>query len=138
MRKILGLALVIVCVSGLIGCNLLNPPKKQSESALDDFVYALRWQQYDAAARFMKSEHRKDFLNTFTAAKDLDIVDVRLISAELSAEGRRTETVIEMDYYMLPSTTVKTFRFEQTWIYYDRDDQNEGYYEIVTPFPPLP
>ncbi len=129
---------LLICLMVLAGCQMLNPPEKKSSSALDDFVYALRWQQYDAAADFMKPEFRDDFLSTFKDNKDLHVVDVRLAEAKVSAEGRRTETEIELDYYLLPSLTVKTFRFAQTWVYFDQDDAAQGYYQITTPFPVFP
>ena len=40
------------CLITLLGCSVLYPPEKQGRSALDDFVYALRWQQFNAAAGF--------------------------------------------------------------------------------------
>jgi hypothetical protein len=53
-------------------------------------------------------------------------------------EGRRFETTIEMDYYILPSITVKTFRFEQTWVLFDGEDPALQGFLIVTPFPEFP
>lgn len=131
-------SLIVISLVILVGCQTLNPPEKQGASALDDFIYALRWQQFDAAAGFMQPEFRKDFLATFKDNKDLTVVDVRLVEANVFDEGRHTETIIDMDYYLLPSLTVKTFRFEQTWVYQDQAASEEGYYQITTPFPPIP
>jgi len=43
-----------------------------------------------------------------------------------------------MDYYLLPSVSVKTFRFEQSWEFFGGDDQPQNGYFIVTPFPKFP
>lgn len=121
-----------------IGCSsistLINPPEKQQSAALDDFIYALRWQQYKAAAGFMEREHRKAFLGQFSDQKDLTITDVRLVETLLSPDAQQAEAVIDIDYYLLPSVSLKTFRFEQTWAY----SEAENSYRIITPFPPFP
>ena len=52
--------------------------------------------------------------------------------------GRRIETVVEMDYYLLPSVTVKTFSFDQIWVYTEKSDTSEESFLIVTPFPEFP
>ena len=138
MGTLRGKALVLVWLGLLCGCGQLFPPERQGRAALDDFVTALRWQRYEAAAEFMKPEHREDFLNQFKPLRDLTIVDVRQLETRLSAEGRRAEVVLEMDYFLLPSVTVKTLRIEQTWVYFSQQGPLRGRYQIVTPFPPLP
>jgi hypothetical protein len=114
------------------------PPDKLAESSRDDFISALRWKQYPVAASLMKPEFREGFLETFNALKDIHIVDVRLINLKATQEGRRFETTLEMDYYLLPSVTVKTFLFKQTWIYFEGEDQALQGFLIVTPFPDFP
>jgi hypothetical protein len=86
----------------------------------------------------MKPEFREDFLAAFNDLKDIHIVDVRLIDLQSSQEDRRFEATLEMDYYLLPSVTVKTFRFKQTWIYFDGEDPVLQGFLIVTPFPAFP
>ncbi|MBW2476741.1 MAG: hypothetical protein JRE63_05390 [Deltaproteobacteria bacterium] len=121
-----------------VGCSsvstLINPPEKQQTAALDDFIYALRWQQYKSAAGFMDREHRKAFLGQFSDQKDLTVTDVRLVETLLSPDGQQAEAVIDIDYYLLPSVSLKTFRLEQTWAY----SETEGRFRIITPFPPFP
>ncbi len=114
------------------------PPEKLDEMSRKDFMAALRWKQYPVAATLMKPEYREDFLATFNALKDIHIVDVRMIDLQTVQESRRFETTLEMDYYLLPSVTVKTFRFKQTWVYFDGEDPALQGFLVVTPFPPFP
>jgi hypothetical protein len=138
MRTLPRLILILACLTALFSCNRLYPPEKQGQAAVDDFIYALRWKQFNAAAGFMLPEYRQAFLDRFKDLKDLTIVDVRLIETTLSEEGRRAETVIDMDYYLLPSVTIKTFRFDQTWVYFAPEGTIKGDARIITPFPPFP
>lgn len=108
------------------------------EMSRDDFMNALRWKQYKVAAEFMLPENRQDFLATFSNLKDIHITDVRLLDLQESAEGRRFDTSVEMDYYLLPSVTVKTFRFDQTWVYFSAEDAPQTGFRIITSFPDFP
>jgi hypothetical protein len=57
---------------------------------------------------------------------------------QTSEEGWRFETRVEMDYYLLPSVTVKTFRFDQTWLFFSGDETELQGFFITTPFPDFP
>jgi hypothetical protein len=108
------------------------------EMSRDDFMNALRWKQYKVAAGFMLPENSKDFLATFNKLKDIHITDVRLLDLQETAEGRRFETSIEMDYYLLPSVSVKTFSFDQDWVYFAGEDSSQKGFRIITSFPDFP
>lgn len=135
-RILLGTALVLTLI--LTACTLLNPPEKRRKTALDDFMYTLRWQQYPAAAEYFISEHRSAFLEQMEALKGLNVTDIRLARVDLKAEGRRAETRLEMDYYLLPSATLKTLRIDQTWVYFETGDSENNGFLITTPFPKIP
>jgi len=108
------------------------------EMSRDDFMNALRWKQYKVAAGFMLPENSKDFLATFNKLNDIHITDVRLLDLQETAEGRRFETSIEMDYYLLPSVSVKTFSFDQDWVYFAGEGSSQKGFRIVTSFPDFP
>jgi len=124
----------------LFGCNYHDKQVAEvGDNSLEDFISALRWKQYQVAASLMQPEFRQEFINTFTAFKDdLHISDVRQVAMQSFEQGRRIETVIEMDYTLLPSITLKTFTFDQIWIYTEESETAQGGFFIVTPFPEFP
>ena len=124
----------------LFGCNYHDKQVAEvGDNSLEDFTSALRWKQYQVAASLMQPEFRQEFIKTFTAFKDdLHISDVRQVAMQSFEEGRRIETVIEMDYTLLPSITLKTFTFDQIWVYTEDSDTAEESFFIVTPFPAFP
>lgn len=130
---------VFVMLLSLIACSgHLKPVGEIGEKSRDDFMNAVRWKQYKVAADFMLPENRQDFLTTFNKLKDIHITDVRLLDLKETAEGRRFETSIEMDYYLLPSVSVKTFNFEQTWVFFDGEESARQGFLITTSFPDFP
>lgn len=140
-KALFGLAGLLL-LGGLSGCamdQLINPPAKQGEMALEEFVRALRLEEYQAAASHLAPEYRQDFLDTFTPLKkDLTIIDVRIDEITLIEEGKQADVTMEMEYFLLPSASVKTFLFNQTWIYYEAKEKEPAFYQVETPFPPFP
>jgi len=134
----------VLCSSAILfsllacGSSFDKPVNAVGEMSRDDFMNALRWKQYKVAAEFMLPENRKDFLATFNKLKDIHITDVRLLDMQETAEGRRFETSIEMDYYLLPSVSVKTFSFDQDWVYFAGEDSSQKGFRIITSFPVFP
>ena len=137
VMKVLGSAAILF---SLLACSshLDKPVTEVAEMSRDDFMNALRWKQYKVAAEFMLPENRKDFLATFRKLKGIHITDVRLLDLQETAEGRRFETSIEMDYYLLPSVSLKTFSFTQDWVYFAGEDSSQKGFRIITSFPDFP
>lgn len=129
-----------VLVSLLVACasQMTVPSAKLGEKYRKDFNSALRWKQYKVAASHMQPELRSEFLAIFDELKDIHIVDVRVVDAQSFDENSRFETTLEMDYYLLPSVTVKTFRFDQSWEFQGSEEQPQRGYSIVSPFPEFP
>lgn len=134
-KALCGCVLVLL----LVACSShVKPTDKLGEMSRDDFLTDMRWKRFKEASSLMLPEHRQAFMKTFTSLKDIDITDVRLVDLQTLDEGKRFETTVEMDYYLLPSVTVKTFRFDQTWSFIAGDDPALQGFFISTPFPDFP
>ena len=135
LRMVASLLVLLGLLLG--GCAAFNPPEKQHREALDDFIYALRWQLYPEAAAFFVPAHGEPFLAQMEKLTDLNVTEVRQKRLEVRDEGLRVDTLLEMDYYILPSTTLKTLRINQTWRYF-APGTTAGGFLITTPFPAFP
>ncbi len=137
MRTRLLVPLFLLLLLALVACAALNPPAKQQGEALDNFMYALRWRLHPEAAAYFTDEYKEAFLTQMEALADLNVTEVRLNQVNLKEEGLRADTVMEMDYFILPSTTLKTLKIKQTWRYLGPEGADRGYL-ITTPFPKFP
>lgn len=126
---------VLLMILATTACGAFGTQEKQRKSAVDDFIYALRWQLHQEAAAFFTSDHRQAFLDQMESLKDLNITDVRLKRIDPSADGRHIETRLEMDYYLLPSATLKTLPIILSWAHFDRGAATGEGFLITTPFP---
>jgi len=137
LRLLLALAITLTVVA----CGPPSPPAATGKnSAPDNFMYALRWQRYQEAATFFSSDdHRRAFLDQFDAlSSDLTVMDVRLKRNQPRDNGRSTDVLLEMDYQLLPSASLKTLRINQTWIYFETGAAERSGFLITTQFPKFP
>jgi hypothetical protein len=124
--------LMVLLLAG--GCGLLNSREGDRKAAFDNFVKYLRYQLYPAAGSYFSPELREAFLDQMEEVKGLNVTDVRLVRVDVKEDGERVDTRLEVDYYLLPSVTVKTLRVDQVWRH--REDPLEGeLFFITTPFP---
>ncbi len=138
-KRLCCLVLILMLAACAVQQKLeFNQVTDLGEASRDDFMKSLRWKRFKIAASLITPEHRQDFMTTFGPLRDINITDVRLAHLQPDADGRRFETTIEMDYYLLPSVTVKTFSFDQTWVYSDGDGSTPKGFFITTPFPEFP
>lgn len=130
--------LVMLTASVLLSCGMMARPGQEFAAAGRDYALRLRWMDFSAAAAYLSEEHREDFLNRFKSLPDLHVVDARLESVDYRQEERRGETTTVLEYYLLPSATVKAFRLRQEWVYAGDDRYHAGTWRITTPFPAFP
>jgi hypothetical protein len=129
--KFLAVLMVLLLVGG---CGLLNSRESDRKAAFDNFVKYLRYQLYPAAGSYYSPDLREAFLNQMEKVKGLSVTDVRLVRVDVKDAGERVDTRLEVDYYLLPSVTVKTLHVEQVWRYRQDPLEGEGFF-ITTPFP---
>ena len=133
------IALLICCLSACGLNNLVNSPENQRQEALDTFVQAMRLGEFKVASTFLAQKNQASFLDQFeTLKKDLSFVEVRIEEITVIDEGERVDVDLELDYFLLPSVTVKTFLFYHTWVYEEEDKNQPAGYVIETAFPPFP
>jgi hypothetical protein len=138
MRKVLQMSLLLLLVAALLGgCSRFAVPRPEPSRAEENFSNRLRWLDIQGAAHYLQPEYRQDFREHFAALEGLHITDVRPASGE-EVDPQHLESTMEIDYYLLPSLTVKTRYLHLTWQYVDLGRWQSGYWQIVGPFPDFP
>jgi len=137
MKRVGTLLLTLLLVLTLGGCGVLNSREGDRKAAFDNFVKYLRYQLYPAAASYFTPELRDAFLDQMEQIEGLNVTDVRLVRMDIKEDGGRVDARLEMDYYLLPSVTVKTLRIDQVWRYREDSLEGSGFF-ITTPFPVFP
>lgn len=127
-----------VAISLLAGCGMVARPAEEFFPASNDYLQRLRWQDHNGVARYLVESERGAYLEQWSGQEDLRMTDAQLDSVDFLEEGQQAQTRVTLEYYRLPSTTVKKLRLNQTWKYLGGDRTHPGQWQIITPFPPPP
>jgi hypothetical protein len=138
MRVFLSL-IATCCLLMAVGCTLLESPRAELKPFADDFAKRLRWADYSGAQLNLATRHQESFQREVVAhGQDLKFSDVHFEGAGFpDAEGRKPMELV-LEYYLLPSTEVKTARVALEWVYLDYGWTRAGIWLIDSDFPPLP
>lgn len=128
-----GLTLLSLC-----SCMTFLNPSGDWPGIGKDFLKQMRWGEYDAAAAFFAEEQQASFRAQTETRDRLQIVDVNLDSWALSDGDQKAETVMTIDYFRLPSATVRHATVRLQWAYQETRKGMPEVWRIVSPFPPLP
>ncbi len=137
MKKVFFLILVMVLLSGCAKKIDLGPGYERTSK---HFMQALRWQDYQGAAMFLAAEDRQPFLDIFEPLKDLHIVEATYKYGRLNEKEGRAESELILQYYMLPSTRIKSWAWKIDWVLIPLDTEQRGRWQIQglpTDFPEI-
>jgi hypothetical protein len=94
----------------------------------------VRWQEQEQACLlYVDKAIRDEFLTRVAAAKEVKIADYRIKTLECEEDKKNATAMVEMDYYIPPSTKVKTLQDVQKWKYVE-DDEVIGW-RLISLFP---
>jgi len=133
-----------IVMAGLMLILLLGACTKIAEQSSDfgkisnHFVESVRWKDFQGAAKFLEEDQREAFLQQFPRNKDLHMVDARFEQVEVNEETGEAETVLFVEYYMLPSVTIKEWRWTQQWQRLSGKFPQEGFWLIQDAPPDFP
>lgn len=83
----------------------------------------VRWEESAQACLIYADKAIRDqFLARVEAAKEVKIVDYRIKTLECEGDRKSATARVEMDYYIPPSTRVKTLEDVQKWVYFENEE----------------
>jgi hypothetical protein len=130
-----GLWLVVL---GLVGCATVVRPVELFSLSNEDFVKRLRWLDYQGMAQHLVEGDRGEFLDRFADNEDFRVVDLETERIDFQSDGRQAVVWYVLEYYLLPSATVKKERFRLVWEFREEHKLFPGVWLITTEFPQLP
>ena len=119
------------------GCSSKPSPASNLVKVSKQFSERIRWQDFNTAAAFVAADERKDFLANWKESKDLHVVGTHIDAIEM-VDAETAEVTMTVDYYILPSATVKQIETRQEWKYREGERFELGSWEMVSGMPMLP
>jgi len=135
--RLLACSVAILCLQG---CLLSYPARTERTFSkfARDYASRLRWMDYSAAASFMNDDVKSDFQEAKTSLEEIQVVDVVLETVDLESGEREGFSTILLEYYRLPSVSVRKTRIRQKWVFREAFNHRGGEWKIETPFPEIP
>ncbi len=96
--------------------------KEDLEKSSKGYNKMVRWQESEQACLiYVDKALRGQCLARVEAAKGVKIVDYRVKTLEYVKDSKEATATVEMDYYIPPSTRVKTLEDVQKWVYFEKE-----------------
>lgn len=96
----------------------------------------LRWHHFEDAGRFPAEAISGQFMERVKAAKNVAVVEYRVVSVRYNKEKKDAEVKVEIDYYLLSSGRIKTLVDTQKWAYLGKE--GAGAWKLMSLFPEFP
>jgi hypothetical protein len=101
----------------ILACASEGGMERRFAKSYNDFNRALGWSEFDKLSLYASSSRFDEFRARAKELKDVKILDVREIKLDFDETKGRVKVEVEIDYYRLPSTLVKTLSYTQKWAY---------------------
>lgn len=124
MMRVIPGVLCVVCLT-LTACASQSGLTEGLDRSVKAYNRMLRWHELEnAVMTYADAGQREASLKRADALKKqgISITDFRILSTRYIPEKKEGDVVAEFDYFMLPSTRVKTISHRQEWLYQKETD----------------
>jgi len=132
MRNILFICVISVIISA---CSTLTSIREDLDNTVITYNDLLRRGEFSRAKNFVDQSQKEDFEARAKAAKDVKIVDYRIVNADFEADRGEQMVEVEFDYYISPAYIVKTIIDEQKWSYVSTEKEKKKQWRLITTLP---
>jgi hypothetical protein len=124
----------LMAMMTLAACsNYVYDLQGKFDESLKKYNNLYRWNELDRAGAFFSDSIREDALVRTKAARNVRIVDSRILSTTYDEKRRKAIVEVEIEYYFLSTTKVKTLRDTQEWAY--QEEQGSGSWRLTSLLP---
>jgi hypothetical protein len=109
---------VLMIAIALIACS--HNLREEFDESLKKYNDLFRWNALDAASTFAADSVREDFIARTKSAKNVRIIDSRIMSEMYDETKRKASVDVEIEYYILSSVRVKTIHVTEEWGYLEQ------------------
>jgi len=124
------LLLLLFLMMALGSCSTYRAKDKLDQTTMA-YGRIVRWEKFETASLFAASSIRDEFEKRVKDAKNVEVVDYRIINVEYDEAKKKATVNVEISYVPFSSNQVKTLIDKQMWVY-----GSEGW-QLMTLLPEL-
>ena len=132
MRNILFICVISVIISA---CSTLTSIREDLDNTVITYNDLLRRGEFSRAKNFVDQSQKEDFEARAKIAKNVKIVDYRIVNADFEAARGEQIVEVEFDYYISPVYMVKTLIDKQKWSYVSIEKEKKKWWRLITTLP---
>jgi len=132
MRNILLICVLSVIISA---CSTLTSLREDLDDTVIAYNDLLRRGEFNRAKNFVDQSQKEDFEARAKIAKNVKIVDYRIVNADFEAARGEQIVEVEFDYYISPVYMVKTLIDKQKWSYVCTEKEKKKRWRLITTLP---
>jgi hypothetical protein len=134
MRTLLVLLLSFGVLTACVD-RALNALREDLQNTVIEYNDLLRWGEFNKAKLYTDSSIREKFGASAKAAKNVKIVDYRVLSTDFEVEKGEQIVEVELDYYTFQTNVVKTSLDKQRWSFVYVKEEKKKRWRLMTPLP---
>ena len=132
--RILFLSLFIT--AALISCATEKSAREDFDKIFADYNDLLRWHRFEDASLFPADTISDKYRERLEMAKDVKVVDYRVMNVTFDKKNKEAAVKVELDYYTLSSPRLRTVVDNQKWVY--EGAEGKGVWRLVSLLPEFP
>lgn len=133
MRKIL---IMMIIATVIVACSSKQAIRGELEISVKKYNDTIRWHDMNSAIMFSAESLDEEFSARVKAAKNVQVVEYRILRTKYNGEKGEAEVQVEIDYYHLSSNRLKTLVDIQKWAYIR--EGGEQHWRLMSLLPEFP
>ena len=133
MKKFLIVMMIAAVVSA---CSSRQAIRGEFEFSVKKYNDMIRWHDMSSAVSFAADSLGEEFMARVKAAKDVQVVEYRILKTKYNEAQGEAEVLVEIDYYRLSSNRLMTLVDVQKWAYIF--EGGEKHWKLVSLLPEFP
>lgn len=116
--------LIFMLLMGTSACASLEAMKAANDFGTSSMKYneMLRWHEMTAAgAKYADQSVKDEYIKRALAAKEVNIADYRVEMQDCTPADGIATVIVDIDYFIPPSVTLKTVEDVQKWKYVGKE-----------------
>ena len=122
--------------AALFSCATEQSAREDFDKLSMDYNDLLRWHRFEDAALFPSDTISEKYRERMEMAKDVKVVDYRIVNVSFDEKKKEALIKIELDYYTLSSPKLRTVTDNQRWVY--EGEVGKGAWRLMSLLPEFP
>ena len=125
----------VLITAVLVSCSTQSI-KADFENNFRSYNELVRWNQLEEASLFPADSISAGYRERLKAAKNVAVVDYRVMHIEYDEKKKEAEVKVEFEYYRHSTLSLKTIIDNQKWAYQEKD--SKGHWRLMSLLPEFP